>query len=452
LVVLAIAQFMVILDITVVNVALPSIGEDLSFAPADLQWVVSAYVLLTGGLMLLGGRFADLLGRRTVFLAGLGVFTVASLLSGLAWSPTALVLARAAQGVGAAMLLPSALSIITTTYTGPQRTVALGVWGALGSAGVAVGVLLGGILTSLLSWRWIFFVNVPVGVVVALAALHVVTRSRGTRTRLDLLGGITLTAGLVTLVYAIQGTSTHGWGSARTLLLGAGAVVLLAIFFLVERHAHRPLVPPAIWRVRSLTASAIVMLGATGLLVGAFFLNTLYLQERMDASAIEAGLAFLPLALVILLAAHVASNLLPRVGTRPLMVGGLLLTAAGALLLTGVPAEASYASDLLPAFLAIGFGIGLTFVSVSVAAMSDVEHETAGLASGLMTTGHELGAALGVAVLAAVAAGAGGSAGIVNGYTDGFVVAAAIAGLLALVAAAVVPSVRPAAGQRVSMH
>lgn len=458
LVLVAVAQFMVVLDVTVVNVALPSIGDALGFSAGRLQWVVTAYVLVTGGLMLLGGRLADLAGRRAVFLAGLGVFTAASLASGLAWSPAALIAARAAQGLGAALLLPSALSIVATTYDGRQRAVALAVWGALGSAGAAAGVLLGGALTSALSWEWVFFVNVPVGVAVMLLAPRVVPAGRAgglRRGRLDLPGGAALMGGLVVLVLAIEGAGERGWTSAGTLVLAGAAVALLAAFALAERRAERPLVPPAIWRTRSLVSGAAVMLAATGILVGAFFLNTLFLQHVLGASALETGLAFLPLALVILAGAHVAQHALPRTGTRAPVVAGLLVAAAGALLLSHADAGASYATGLLPGFLALGFGIGMTFVSVSVAAMAEVAHEEAGLASGLMTTAHELGAAIGVAVLAAIAtAGSRGTslAGIAGGYGDAFLVAAAVAAAAGLITAVTVPSVRPRPGMAHAMH
>ncbi|HSD77804.1 MAG TPA: MFS transporter, partial [Solirubrobacteraceae bacterium] len=400
----------------------------------------------------------DLLGARRVFAIGLGVFTGASLLSGLAWSPAALVVARALQGIGAAMLLPSALALIATTYAGRQRAAALGVWGALGSAGAAAGVLLGGVVTTLLSWEWIFFINVPVGLAVGLSLTRAVpapAAPRAPRAQLDLPGAGTVMAGLLALVYAIQGTSDHGWTSARTLIALSIAAALLAAFAAIERAARNPLLPPATWRVRSLISSTTVMLGATGVLVGTFFLNTLFLQEVLDASALETGLAFLPLALVILAAAHVASHLLSHLGTRIVMAAGLLLGATGALLLTGAPTDATYATELLPGFVALGFGIGLTFVSVSVTAMHDVGHEQAGLASGLLTTGHELGAALGVAVLGSVAAASassGTAAGIAGGYGDGFLVAAGIAAVLAVLALLTVPSVRPAPGNRVSLH
>ena len=453
LVLLAVAQFMVILDITVVNVALPSIGADLDFAPGDLQWVVTAYVLVTGGLLLLGGRAADLFGRRPVFLAGLLTFTGASLVSGLATSPEMLIVARAAQGLGAAMLSPAALSIITTTYAGAQRTTALTVWGAIGAGGAAAGVLFGGMLTTWLSWEWVFFINVPVGAIAAVIAWRLIPRPTGRIARfaeLDLGGALTVTAGLATMVYAIDGATTHGWGSARTLaLLGVGTA-LVALFLWIERSAKRPLVPPATWRVRSLVSSATMMFGATGLMVGAFFLSSLYLQRVLDASALETGLAFLPFALIIGVAAHVGSQALGRFGGRVVVVTGLLLTSAGALLLALAPDQADYLPHLLPGLLLIGFGIGFVLISVQVTAMTDVTHDDAGLASGLMQTAHEVGAAMGVAVLATVATSAGG--GLAEGFGDAFAAAAAIAAGLAALALFTVPAIRPATGVRLAAH
>ena len=442
------AQFMVILDITVVNVALPSIGTALGFAAADLEWVVTIYVLFTGGLLLLGGRLADRFDRRLIFLIGLSVFTAASLASGLAPSPGALIAARAAQGVGAALLTPAALSILTTTYSGVQQTKALSAWGAIGSAGAAVGVLAGGVLTSGLSWEWIFLVNVPVGVIALALTPRLIPAGKPSADErgLDLPGALTLVAGLMVLVYALDGTSDHGWGSARTLWLLALSAVLLAAFAVIERASRRPLVPPATWRLRSLVSSSAVVLGVTGILVGTFFLNSLYLQHVLDASALETGLGFLPLALSIGVAAHVASRVLPRVGTRAVVVGGLLLVAAGALVLAAAPDEASYLAHLLPGFLVVGVGMGLVFPGVTVTALGGVDPEQAGLASGFIATSHELGAALGVAVLAAIAATAGDITtltGIAAGYQDGFVAAASIAVALGAIALRSVPSVRP---------
>jgi len=446
LVLLAVAQFMVVLDVTVVNVALPSIATAFGLGTSSLSWVITAYVLFTGGLMLLGGRLADLADRRTVFLSGLGLFTAASLASGLAWSGGALIAARALQGAGAALLLPAALSIVTTAYTGHRRAVALGVWSALGSAGAAAGVLLGGILVSALDWRWVFFVNVPVGVAVAVLTPRLLAASpaRAPHGRLDLLGAGTLMAGLVSLVLAIEGTGEHGWTSARTLVLGGLAVLLLAAFALAERTAPRPLVPPATWRRRTLVSGATMMFAATGVLIGAFFLGSLYLQRTLGFSALETGLAFLPLALVILAGAHLSSHLLPKLGTRPPMTAGMAIAGAGSLWLSRAGADASYAADLLPGFLAIGFGAGMAFVGVSVVTMDRIAHEQAGLASGLLSTAHEIGAAIGVAVLAAVA--------LSGGIGDAFAVSAGVAAAAAVAALLAVPSVRPEPGTRVGAH
>jgi EmrB/QacA subfamily drug resistance transporter len=456
LVLLCVAQFMVILDVTVVNVALPSIGRKLGFAAADLQWVVTAYVLVTGGLLLFGGRVADLLGRRAVFLTGLVVFTGASLTSGLAPSPAALIASRVAQGLGAALLSPAALSLITTTYTGEQRTAALSVWGAIAAAGAAAGVLLGGMLTTWLSWEWIFFINVPIGIVTALLALRLVPRARtgaGSLSELDLPGALTLISGLVLLVYAIEGTTSHGWGSARTLVLLAVSGGLLGAFAAIERRASRPLIPVATWRVSSLVSSATVMLGTTGILVGTFFVNSLFLQNVLQASALETGAAFLPLVIVIGIAAHLGPHLLTHVGGRAVVVVGLALTAGGDLLLSGAPAHAAYFTDLLPGFVLLGFGIGLAFVASSVTAMSEIDADRAGVASGLMTTAHELGGAFGVAIFSTVALGAGSTgAALVNGYGDGALAGALIAAVLALVALVAVPTFRPAAAHQVAVH
>ena len=448
LVLLAVAQFMVVLDVTVVNVALPSIADALGIGAGGLSWVITAYVLFTGGLMLLGGRLADLADRRTVFLSGLGLFTGASLASGLAWSGGALIAARALQGAGAALLLPAALSIVTTAYSGRQRAVALGVWSALGSAGAAAGVLLGGVLVTALDWRWIFFVNVPVGIALAALTPRLLAaspaRADAGPARPDLLGAGTLMGGLVALVLAIEGTGEHGWTSARTLALAALAALLLAAFAVVERSARRPLVPPTTWGRRSLVSGATMMVAATGVLVGAFFLGSLYLQRTLGFSALETGLAFLPLALVILAGAHLTSHLLPKLGTRPPMAAGMAIAAIGALWLSRAGADATYASDLLPGFLAVGFGAGMAFVAVSVVTMDRIAHEEAGLASGLLSTAHELGAAIGVAVLAAVA--------LSGGIGDAFAVSAAVAGAGALAALVAVPPAKPEPGARMAVH
>jgi EmrB/QacA subfamily drug resistance transporter len=451
LILLGIAQFMVILDITVVNVALPSIAEDLAFAEGDLQWVITAYVLFTGGLLMLGGRATDLFGRRRVFLGGLTAFTLASLASGLAPSPEALVAARAVQGLGAALLTPAALAIVTTAYSGDQRTAALAAWSVIGSAGAAAGVVLGGVLTSGLGWEWVFFINVPVGLVAAIGVIRVVPSAPGAATgrRLDVLGAVTAVAGLVLLLYGIEGASEHGWGSPRTVVLLLASTALLATFVGVERRVREPIVPPATWRNRPLTAGTALIFVATALLVAVFFLNTLYFQDALGWSALETGLAFLPLVLVIAAGANVANRVIARIGSRTLAAVGLLLVAAGAALLALAPDVASYGTDVLPGFVVLGFGVGVVFPAGSIAAMSKVGEETAGLASGLIATGHELGAAFGVAAVSAVATGA---TTLAAGYADGVVAIAAVAAFVALVAILATPSARPDTAAQAGAH
>src|ERR671918_2259534 len=373
LILLGLAQFMVILDITVVNVALPSIGEDLAFGEGDLQWVITAYVLLTGGLLMLGGRAADLFGRRRVFVAGLTIFTLASLASGLAPSPEALIAARATQGIGAAMLTPGALSIVTTTYEGSQRNAALAAWSAIGSAGAAAGVVLGGVLTTGLGWEWVFFINVPIGLATGVGVLRIVaaTPPAAVARQLDVLGAVTAVAGLVLLVYGIEGANEHGWGSARTVLLLIASAVVLATFVVIERRVREPVLPPSTWSNGPLVSGAGLILVATALLVAVFFLNTLYLQDVLGWSALETGLAFLPLVVAIGFAANAASQVIGRLGSRNLAALGLLLVGAGAVLLGLAPDDATYGTDVLPGFVVVGFGVGLVFPAASIAAFSE---------------------------------------------------------------------------------
>ena len=428
------AQVMVVLDVSVVNVALPSIGADLRLSSGDYQWAVSAYVLLSGGFLLLGGRMADLFDRRRMFLAGLVVFTLGSLASGLAGSALGLVLARGAQGAGAAMLTPAAMSIVMTTYAGRQRATALAMWGTVASMGIAAGVLLGGVLTTAFDWRAVFFINVPVGAAVLVGVLRSVPSASGTGAGLrglDVPGAVTLVAGLVALVYAVESTNSHGWASAHTLVAAAAAAVLLASFSLNERRVASPIVPPATWRIRSLVTATVVMAGVTGAVVGAIFISSLYLQQVLGSSAVVTGLMFLPLAGFITLSAAVASKLLPRTGARALIAAGLVIAAAGAVLLAMVDGNATYLRDVLPGFAVLGLGVGPMFVAISVAAMTDVEQEQAGLASGLMMTGHEVGAALGVAILTAVGGDLTTRSGLVAGAPEAFLaVAAGLAALL----------------------
>jgi EmrB/QacA subfamily drug resistance transporter len=446
------AQFMVILDVSVVNVALPSIGKSLSFSSGDYQWVVSAYVLLSGGLLLFGGRLSDLFDRRTMFLTGLTVFTTASLVSATASSAATMIMSRAAQGTGAAMLTPAALSIIVTTYSGKQRSTALAIWGTIGSMGIAAGVLLGGVLTTTLGWRSIFFVNVPIGIVAAVLTLRTVARSRNNghthgQRSLDIPGAATLVTGLLAMVYAIENAGTHGWTSTQTIAGSTVATVLLTAFWLIERHVPAPLVPPATWKIRSLASASTVMAVITGGIVGAIFVSSLVLQQVLGASPVIAGLEFLPLAAAITLGAAVASHVIGHVGPKHLMVVGLLVVAAGAwLLAAGMDANPSYLTDVLPGFIVLGLGTGPMFVSISIVAMSGISHEQSGLASGVMMTGHEVGAALGVASLTAIAGDLTTRAGLIDAYPTVFTAIAVAMVALSAFAAFAVPNVKTPAG------
>ena len=473
LVVLCAAQFMVLLDMTVTTVALPTIGRSLGFAPADLQWVVTSYLLATGGFTLLGGRVADLAGGRRMFALGLAAFTLASLASGLAPDAAALLAARSAQGVSAALLTPSALALVTASYAGAQRAAALSVWGGLAGGGVVTGTLLGGVLTSWLGWRSVFLINVPVGLLALVAARHLLTawgqrpdpaagpagppgRPGSGLRGLDLPGAVLAVTGLVSLVYAI---SRHGWGPSRVVPLAA-AVVLLAAFALAERQAERsggtPLLPLSVLRSRSLPAGGLALLAATGLQVGVVLLRSLFLQDVTGASAIRAGLEFLPPVLLTALGAGLAAHLMGKAGSRPLAVAGLALLAGGAFLLSRVTADSGYLSGLLPGLLVVGAGSGLAFPSAQVTGLSEVRAEIAGLASGLMSTGHEIGAALGAAIFPAVAASVAGFAmsgpGLAAGYRHALLVVAITAAVLAALAAVAMPNARPAPGTKVSLH
>ena len=443
------AQFMVILDVSVVNVALPSISRSLQLSAADYQWTVSAYVLLSGGLLLLGGRVADLMNRRGAFLAGVGLFTAASLASGLAQGPLQLILSRAAQGAGAALLTPVALSIIMTAYAGKQRQTALAVWGTVGSLGIAAGVLFGGVLTSALGWRAVFFINVPIGIAVLLGTLRTVNRGtseRGALRRLDAPGALTLVGGLLALVFGIEATSSAGWTAPRTWVALALAAALLAAFARIERRTADPLVPPATWRIRSLVSASAVMAGVTGTVVGAIFLSSVHLQSVLGASPVVAGLEFLPLAAAITVSATVASKVIGRTGARTLILMGLVVMAGGVLLLAANAEGTSYTAHVLPGFLLAGAGVGPMFVAIAVAAMADVPGDRAGLASGLMMTGHEVGAALGVAALTAVAGDLTSRTGLVEGYGNAFTAAAGILAALFVLTLLAVPGGRPPAG------
>ncbi|HXB16973.1 MAG TPA: MFS transporter [Solirubrobacteraceae bacterium] len=406
LLLLAVTQFVVVIDASIVNIALPSIGTALHFSENDLSWVVNAYTLTFGGFLLLGGRLADLMGRRRMFMIGLVVFSLASLLGGVAQSEAWLIGARAVQGLGAAIVSPAALSIITTTFAeGAERNRALGVWGAVAGAGGAAGVLLGGILTSGLSWRWVLFVNVPIGLAAAFAAPRVLVESRAeVETRdFDIPGAVTVTAGLSLLVYALVEAVNAGWGSAATLGKIAGALVLLAAFVAIERTRRAPLMPFSIFRLRTLRGADVVALLIGMSLFSMFFFVSLYMQQVLGFSALKAGLSYLPLAVGIILSAGAASVLVTRFGFKPVLLTGLLFVAGGLLWFSQVRVHGSFAADVLGPSLLAAIGLGLSFVPVTIAAVTGTRPREAGLASGLVNTAQQVGGALGLAILATVA-------------------------------------------------
>ncbi|HVP74433.1 MAG TPA: MFS transporter [Gaiellaceae bacterium] len=401
-----VAFFMTVLDVSIVNVALPSIGRHLHFSETGLQWVITAYAITFGGFLLLGGRAADLLGRRRLFLVGVALFAAASLVCGLASSTGMLVAARAVQGFGAAIVSPATLSIITTTFEeGAERNKALGIWGAMGGSGAAAGVLFGGILTKYLGWQWIFFVNVPVGAFVLALAPRVVRESRapGERQGFDLVGASSVTGGLALLVYAISKAPVDGWGDTTTIVLLIASAILLVFFVAWEARAQAPLMPLRIFRVRTLAGANIV-----GVLLGAsvfanFFLLTLYVQNVLGFSALKTGLTFLATAGTTVIVAGASQALTTRLGPRPVMAAGLALNTGGLIWYAQIPVHGSYASDLLPGYLMVGFGLALAFIPVSIAALAGVGAGDAGLASGLINTSQQIGGAIGVAIASSVA-------------------------------------------------
>jgi len=395
------AFFMTILDVSIVNVALPTIGEQLDFTRGNLQWVITAYALTFGGFLLLGGRAADLLGRRRVFMVGVTLFSGASLLCGLANSEGLLIGARGVQGLGAAIISPAALSIVSATFTeGAERNKALGIWGALGGSGAAVGVLLGGILTKYAGWEWIFFVNVPVGALLAALAPRIVRESRvdAAERHYDPFGAITITSGLVLLVYAISRAPFVGWVTPRTILLLIAAVALIGTFLAIERTVQAPLMPFGIFRVRTVTGANIVAALLGAVITANFFVLTLYVQNVLGFSALKAGITFLATAGTAVLSAGVAQALVTRVGVKPILAVGLALMAAGMVWYTQISADGSYTSDLLPGYLFVGVGIAFAFVPVTIAALAGVAEREAGLASGLINTTQQIGGGIGVAL------------------------------------------------------
>jgi EmrB/QacA subfamily drug resistance transporter len=437
---LCVAQFVVVLDASIVNVALPTIGEALDFSEGNLPWVVNAYVLTFGGFLLLGGRLADLLGRRRVFMAGLVLFAIASLAGGLASNSGQLIAARAVQGLGAAILSPAALSIVATTFRdGAERNKALGIWGAVAGSGGAAGVLLGGVLTETLGWEWVLWVNVPIGIAAAAIAPSLIaeTRAEDEVRHFDVAGATTITLGLSAFVFALLDAESAGWGSAQTVGTLIASVLLLAAFVLIERRSRAPLVPFSIFRIRTITGANVV-----GILVGAalfsmFFFISLYMQQVLGYSPIKAGLSYLPLAISIILSAGIASQLVTKVGFKPILAGGMGLIALGLIWFTQISADGTYLADILGPSLLAGIGLGFAFVPVTIAAVSGIADREQGLASGLINTSQQVGGALGLAILAAVANGIIGSsrdpATLVEGFQSAFAVGAgfAILGLIA---------------------
>jgi EmrB/QacA subfamily drug resistance transporter len=441
LAVLVAAQFMVVLDIAIVNVALPTIKTDLHFSQEGLQWVITAYSILFGGVLLLGGRAADLLGRRRMFMAGLTLFTVSSLLDGLAWSEASLIAFRSLQGLGAALLAPAALSILTTTFEeGSERNKALGIWGAVSGSGAAAGVLLGGLLTSALSWSWIFFVNVPAGVLVLALSPFLLRESRAelNHRHFDLGGAASITGGLMLLVYALTRASQHGWATGMTAALLAGSALLIAAFVVIESRSPAPLLPLRIFRMRTLTGSNVVSLLSGAAIFSQFFLLTLYMQQVLHYSALQTGAAYLTFTLAIITMSAVSQNLVTRIGIRRVLPAGMLMATAGLLLYTRLPVTGHYFWDLFPAFLVGGIGMAFVFVPMSIGALMGVAPRDAGVASGLLNTTQQIGGAIGVAIATTIATtytahfadahgvGTLNARALTHGFTVAFYVLAAI--------------------------
>ena len=460
LAVLVAAQFMVVLDVAIVNVALPTIKVDLGFSQESLQWVITAYSILFGGVLLLGGRMADLLGRRRLFMLGLGLFTASSLLDGLAWSEGSLIGFRALQGLGAALLAPAALSILTTTFAeGRERNLALGIWGAVSGSGGAAGVLLGGVLTSAFSWSWIFFVNVPVGLAVLAFSPVLLRESRAelAHRHFDTNGAAAITGGLMVLVYALTHASQHGWVTGETIGLLAAAALLVLAFVGIELRSQAPLLPLRIFRLRTLSASNLAALLVGAAVFSQFFLLTLYMQQVLHYSALQTGVAYLTFTLSIMTFATVSQAVVTRIGIRRVLPVGLALAAAGLVVDARLPVHGHYFWNLFPAFLLGGVGMAFAFIPMSIGALSGVRAADAGVASGLLNTSQQIGGAVGVAVATTIATTFTGHwvtghpgtsalapAALTHGFQVAFYALAAIAATAAVLSALLVES-RPQA-------
>jgi EmrB/QacA subfamily drug resistance transporter len=403
---------MVILDVAIVNVALPSIKSDLGFSETGIQWVITAYAILFGGTLLLGGRLADLLGRRRMFVAGLALFAASSLLCGFAWSSGSLVGFRALQGLGGALLAPAALSLLMTTFAeGSERNRALGIYGAASGSGAAAGVLLGGVITSYLGWSWIFFVNVPVGLAAIALTPFLLRDSRAElpHRHFDLAGAASVTSGLMLLVYGLTRASSDGWTSPVTLGLLAGAAALVAAFVFIESRSRSALLPLRIFRLRALSAANVTMALVGAVTFSEFFVLTLYVQDVLHYSAVQSGVAFVAFALSVVVASNLAQAVVARVGVRGTLMMGLALATVSVGLLTRVPVDGHYFWDLFPAFVLGGTGLGFSFVPVTIASLAGVERADAGVASGLVNTSRQIGGAIGLAAISTIAASAAAS-------------------------------------------
>ena len=446
LAVLLVAQLMVILDITAVNIALPSLSRDLDISGSSISWTITSYSLIFGSLLLFGGRAADLLGRRRMFLTGLGIFTASSFASAMAGTAGALFAARAGQGLGAAMLSPAALAIIMTAFQGNQRAKALAAWGAVGGAGAAIGVLVGGVLTEFSDWRTIFYVNLPVAAALAIAALKIIPADtqkplwRG----LDLRGAALATTSLGAIVFAITQAEGAGWTSAQTHLLGLGGLAGLAVFALFERHTDTPLLRIERLADRAVGGGLFLMVAAAGLIFGLFLLSSLYLQNVLGMGPLATGLAFIPLALTAGVGAHAAGHIVSNHGVRGPLAAAFLVAAGGMTLLAHVGENGSYLADVLPGMLVAGLGLGVAVVSVSIAILTGAREEETGMISGLNSTGHEIGGTVGIAIFSTIAAGSGILAGpqAASGIANAFIAAGLLASLASLVALAVLPQAR----------
>jgi EmrB/QacA subfamily drug resistance transporter len=453
---IVVAQFMVILDVAIVNVALPSIELDLGFSQSGLEWVVTAYAIVFGGFLLLGGRLADLMGRRRTFMAGIALFTLASVLCALSWSAGSLVAFRAIQGLGGALLAPAGLSLLMTLFSeGRERNLALGIWGAASGSGAAVGVLLGGVLTSYLSWPWIFFINAPVGVVL-LALTPRVLRARDTRGGLrhfDLPGALSATGAVMVLVYGLTVATGHGFGSTSALTLFAVAAVLAAAFVAIERRSAVPLLPLRMFRIRTFAVGNAITTIVASIAFSEFFLLTLYLQDVLHYSAVETGLAFSAMALTIATVSNGAQALVTRFGSRRVLTAGLVLLTISLALVARLPVPARYDVDLLGPFVLNGIGFALCFIPMTIAGLEGVMPADAGVASGLLNTSRQVGGAVGLAVVNAIAAGfavdgvsgAAADESLAHGYRVALLVLAMLS-LAGAVLSSTLLAPRPAAG------